>query len=41
MDTHGDNIVMQGLLQKLGFVRCGTFYVEEDDYPRLAFEKIR
>ena len=39
MDTHGDNIVMQALLQKLGFVHCGTIYVEEDDYPRLAFEK--
>ena len=39
MDTHGDNIVMQALLRKLGFVHCGTIYVEEDDYPRLAFEK--
>ncbi len=39
MDTHGDNIVMQNLLKKLGFVHCGTIYVEEDDYPRLAFEK--
>ena len=40
IDTHGDNKVMQNLLQNLGFVRCGTIYVEEDDYPRLAFEKI-
>lgn len=39
MDTHGDNTVMQALLRKLGFVHCGTIYVEEDDYPRLAFEK--
>ncbi len=39
IDTHGDNTVMQSLLGKLGFVRCGTIYVEEDDYPRLAFEK--
>ncbi len=39
MDTHGDNTVMQALLRKLGFVYCGTIYVEEDDYPRLAFEK--
>ena len=39
IDTHGDNIVMQNLLKKLGFVRCGTTYVEEDDDPRLAFEK--
>ena len=40
MDTHGDNVVMQRLLQKLGFVHCGTIYVEEDSYPRLAYEKI-
>ena len=39
IDTHGDNIVMQNLLKKLGFVHCGTIYVEEDHYPRLAFEK--
>ena len=38
MDTHGDNIVMQKLLQKLGFKHCGTIYVEEDSYPRLAYE---
>lgn len=40
IDTHGDNVVMQGLLNKLGFTRCGTIYVEEDDYPRLAYEKV-
>ena len=40
IDTHGDNIVMQNLVKKLGFVHCGTIYVEEDTYPRLAFEKI-
>ncbi len=39
IDTHGDNVVMQGLLKRLGFVHCGTIYVEEDDFPRLAFEK--
>ena len=39
IDTHGDNIVMQNLLKKLGFKHCGTIYVEEDDFPRLAFEK--
>lgn len=39
IDTHGDNVVMQNLLKKLGFTHCGTIYVEEDDYPRLAFEK--
>ncbi len=39
-DTHGDNTVMQSLLEKLGFVHCGTIFVEEDDYPRLAYEKL-
>ncbi len=39
IDTHSDNTVMQGLVKKAGFVHCGTIYVEEDDYPRLAFEK--
>ena len=39
IDTHGDNRVMQGLLRKLGFTHCGTIYVVEDHYPRLAFEK--
>ena len=39
MDTHNDNAVMQSLLRKLGFRHCGTIFVEEDDYPRMAFEK--
>jgi len=30
---------MQNLLKKLGFNHCGTIYVEEDNYLRLAFEK--
>ena len=40
VDTHGDNTVMQSLLEKLGFLHCGTIYVEEDAYPRLAYEKL-
>ena len=40
VDTHGDNRVMQNLLKKNGFVHCGTIYVGQDSYPRLAFEKI-
>jgi hypothetical protein len=32
--------VMQNLLKKLGFIRCGIIYVIEDDYPRYAFEKV-
>ena len=39
IDTHGDNKIMQKLLGKLGFVHCGTIYVKEDNYPRLAYEK--
>lgn len=40
IDTHGDNKVMQSLLKKLGFQYCGTIYVEEDEYPRLAYERV-
>lgn len=39
MDTHGDNRVMQNLLKKLGFSYAGITYVEEDDDPRLSYEK--
>ena len=39
IDTHGDNKVMQNLVRKLGFVHCGTIYVQEDRNPRLAYEK--
>lgn len=38
MDTHGDNLVMQRLLAKLGFRQCGIVHVVEDDDPRLAYE---
>ncbi len=39
IDMHGDNIVMQNLLTKLGFVHCGTVRAPEDGSPRLAYEK--
>lgn len=40
IDTHGNNIVMQRLLtEKLGFWHSGTIYVEQDDDPRLAYER--
>lgn len=39
IDTHGDNTVMQNLLLKLGFRKCGIIHVVEDDYPRFAYEK--
>ena len=41
MDTHGDNKVMQNLLESMGFIKCGIIYVDEDDYPRLAYETVR
>ena len=39
IDTHPDNAVMQNLLAKLGFTRCGIIHVQEDDDPRFAYEK--
>jgi hypothetical protein len=41
MAEHGNpnHTVMQNLVAKLGFVQCGIIYVEEDNYPRLAYEK--
>lgn len=41
VDTHGDNHIMQRLLEKQGFVQCGIIYVAEDCYPRLAYDKCR
>ncbi len=40
IDTHNDNVVMQNMLTKLGFVHCGTVYVKEDTDPRRAYEKV-
>lgn len=41
VDTHFDNHVMQNLLAKLGFTRCGVIYVEEDNDPRIAYEVLQ
>ena len=41
VDTHGDNVVVQNILKKLGYTHTGTIYVVEDDFPRLAYEKVR
>ena len=41
IDTHTDNKVMQSLLTKLGFIKCGIIHVVEDNYPRFAYEKVR
>ena len=39
IDTHEDNLGMQTLLKKLGYVFCGVIYLENSD-KRLAFEKL-
>lgn len=38
IDTHRDNLVMQNLLKKNGFLYCGIIYVE-DGTERLAYQK--
>lgn len=40
IDTHADNKVMDSLLMKLGYTRCGVIHVVEDNYPRFAYEKL-
>ena len=37
IDTHPDNMIMQGLLRRTGFTYCGDVVIES---RRLAFEKI-
>ena len=37
-DTHADNITMQHLLEKEGFVRCGIIHLK-DGAPRIAYQK--
>ena len=39
IDTHPDNRPMQNLLSKLGFAYRGVIHIEQDDDPRLAYEK--
>ena len=38
IDTHGDNKVMQKVLESLGFSQRGIIYVAEDNDPRYAYE---
>ncbi len=38
IDTHEDNTVMQKLLLKNGYLRCGIIYLE-NGAPRVAFQK--
>lgn len=39
VDTHQDNIAMQKLLLKQGFIKCGIIYLK-DGAKRLAYEKL-
>ena len=39
IDTHRDNKIMQYLLEKNGFQKCGTIYVA-DGTPRIAYQKV-
>ena len=39
IDTHEGNIVMRKMLEKHGFVHCGTIYLQNGD-PRVAYEKV-
>ena len=38
-DTHADNKVMQHLLEKNGFIRCGIIYVSNGT-PRIAYQQV-
>jgi len=38
VDTHHDNLVMQNILKKNGFVPCGIIYVSNGT-PRIAFQR--
>lgn len=38
IDTHEDNKIMQHLIEKNGFVKCGIIHVA-DGSPRIAYEK--
>ena len=40
IDTHHDNKVMQHLLDKYGFSKCGIIYLENGD-PRIAYQKTK
>jgi len=40
IDTHEDNRVMQKVLLQMGFSYCGIIHIQDDNAPRLAYEKI-
>lgn len=38
VDTHADNKIMQHILERNGFIKCGTIYVSNGT-PRIAYQK--
>lgn len=38
IDTHENNKIMQHLLEKMGYCKCGTVYID-DGSPRIAYQK--
>lgn len=40
IDTYKDNKIMQHVLDKLGFKKCGTIYLENGE-PRIAYQRVR
>ena len=39
LDTHDDNLIMQHLLEKHGYTRCGRVYID-DGAPRIGYHKV-
>ena len=39
IDTHEGNVVMRRMLEKHGFLPCGTIFLQNGD-PRVAYEKV-
>ena len=39
IDTHEGNVVMRRMLEKQGFMPCGTILLQNGD-PRVAYEKV-
>lgn len=40
VDTHNDNKIMQGRIEREGFERCGIIYVD-DGTPRIAYQWVK
>ena len=38
IDTHENNKIMQHILEKNGYIKCGRIYIE-DGSPRIAYHK--